>query len=167
MAESKQEQIIAGLVTLFDAITSDSGATYWYTPNVVRLPGISTNILKPENVGESDSILAIIPVDTRGNEESTHEVTKTTQVDLVLLRLWEPSAEVPFDTPDPDRMKLQHRLLQDAEKAVLADVRLGGLVDNLYMDWFVDQTAENTYVPKWAAVFVRMTILYHHDKATP
>lgn len=167
MAESKQEQIIAGLVTLFDAIASDAGTTYWYTPNVTRLPGIQPNILKPGKASGSESILAIIPVDTRGNEESTHEVTKTTQVDLALLKLWAPSAEVPFNTPSPDRMKLQHRLLQDAEKAVLADVRLGGLVDNLYMDWFVDQTAENTYVPGWAVAFVRMTILYHHDKASP
>jgi hypothetical protein len=166
MAESVHEQIVAALVTLLDGITSDGGTTYWYTPNVARVPGMTPDLLMPEKASGSQSICAVIPEDEDVEEESTHEITKWARYNLALLKLWNPSVERPFVTPDPDRLKTQNRLAQDAEKAIYADLTLGGLCSNCKVV-MVDRASERTFVEGWACVFVRLLILYSHDKATP
>jgi hypothetical protein len=168
VAESKHEQIVAALVTLLDGITSDAGTTYWYTPNVTRVAGVTPDLLMPEKASGTASICAVIAPGRVGEEESTHESTERARVQLVLLKLWNPSIERPFVTPDPDRLKLQNRLVQDVQKKLNTDLTLGGLVDNLTEgEWQIDTSAENTFVEGWACVFLEHTILYSYDKATP
>jgi hypothetical protein len=169
MAESKAEQIVAAIVTRLEGIAEDNGVTYWLTPDrVLRAPGFTRDCLDSSLA----TIYTAVPVDDQVIEHTSGEVQRELVLAIALATKYTPSSESPLNPPDPDRWKLQNRMVQDVLKRLLDDSTVpfnwfGAIgVENLEV-LLIDMTAENTYEIGWAIVLLRIVVKYAHPAGEP
>lgn len=161
--ESIHEQIVVALRTLLAGIVSDAGVTYWYTPDLVERAADFYEACLNEGL---TTIYCLSPDDEDDSfRDSARSVKSVMKVDLVVAtRFLGP--ENPLDQPDPDRWKLQSRLIHDAKKKIRSDYRLGGLC--LWMEIpTTDRSAERTYKEGWAIARMRIHIHYQYADTVP
>lgn len=165
MAESVAEQIAAALKTTLAAITSDAGATYWYTPtSVLRVAFFPTNWVLAPDPG------AVVYVLSPGGEEVSEETTSqgcASEHEFVLqvAKLLDAATENPYLEGTPTRWTVVNRLVRDALRCLFVDVTLAGLVRNISVSSVsVDR---EQYDPRWAMAQLRFTVSYSFPGSTP
>lgn len=162
MAESIHEQLVAALKTLLEGIVGDGGVTYWRTPKVLRAADFYAGCLD-----ESQETIYCLSPDSEDDvfRDSGREIKSVAMVDLALAARFA-AAENPLEQPDPDRWKLQNRLVHDAKKKIRSDYRLGGLC--LWIEIpTTDRSAERTFYAGWAIAFLRLHIFYRYADTVP
>lgn len=163
MAESIHEQIVVALKTLFEGIVGDGGATYWYTPTrVVRAAAFQGGLLDDS----LSTIYCLSPADEDDEfRDSNREIKSIMRVDLAVATRYT-DMENPLDPPDPDRWKVQNRIIRDAKKRIRSDYRLGGLC--LWIEIpTTERGAEQTFEEGWALAFLRLLIFYRYADTAP
>jgi len=165
MAESIHEQVVAAIKTSLAAIVADGGSTYWYTPSaVVRYGGFSMECLSET---KGSTIIVLIP----GEEERVPFAMggrwqARCMLDIAAATQFAPVTEDPFNPPSPDRWQVQNRLARDIEKKLLAGATVGGLAIDTEVQ-VVDRDPEDTYVERWAVVFLRVLVIYEYTETAP
>ena len=168
MAESRHTQIAAALKARFEAVTGDSGATYWYTPaKVVRIQA-NDRMLADPSVG---MVYAIHAGEERHREESTGDATAggimaaEAEFFVLLLRPTAAADDNPFGADASTKAIEQDRMVRDFLRALFLDVTLGSLASNIAAgSLIVDRDLE---VEGWAAAEARFTVLYSYPARTP
>lgn len=163
MSESIHEQIVVALQTLFGGIVGDGGAAYWYTPTrVVRAAAFHSGLLDDS----LSTIYCLSPADEDDEfRDSNREVKTIMRVDLALATRFT-EMENPLEPTDPDRWKVQNRLIRDAKKRIRSDYRLGGLC--LWIEIpTTERGAEQTFEEGWALAFLRLLIFYRYADTAP
>ena len=153
MAEPWEEQVIEAIVATLQSIEGGDGHSvgadgYWYKPDVVeRTDAIDALGVLNEKY---TTIYALAPFQVTSVESTTRGVEKVITIDFLLARKHLTSDEV-FRAQLPRRWTVQNRLWHDFERKILADVQLGGLVENVNFSEAVF-AAESTYMAGWAIV---------------
>ncbi len=170
MAESLHEQIGAALVAAFQAIVSDAGATYWYTPTkVVRVSFFADDFaLNPAY----DVIYILSAAPEEFTEEGTGDAvaggTVGSEAEFVLqvARRHEVATEDPYQETAPIRATIVNRLIRDAVRCLLfGNVTLGNLAVNVAAPSIsIDR---EQYAERWAMAQLRFTVSYSFRAATP
>jgi hypothetical protein len=169
MAESKAEQIAEAIKTRLEGIAEDGGVTYWFSPDLVlRAPGFTRDCLDSSR----STIYTLVPIDEQVIEQTSGEIQRELVIAIALATKFSPASENPLNPPDPDRWKLQNRMVQDVLKRLLDDSTppfswFGSIgVENLEV-LLIDMTAENTYELGWAIVLLRIVVKYAHLVGEP
>lgn len=164
MSESIHEQIAAALETSLAAIVGDRGATYWYTPTVVKRVTFF-----PEEQ-DLDPTCDVIYLLRPGDEDIVEEETSAgcrgqMELFLVVAKLYKVPTENPFKEEAPTRWTVVNRLVRDAVRCLLSDVTVGGLVINvLTTSLSVDR---DRYLPTWAIAELRFVVEYPFLASAP
>lgn len=163
MAESIHEQAMVAIKATVEAITADSGATYWYKPDVVERAATVEDMRLLND--RFDTIYILAPDEEVPPEVPGKEVDERYTFDFLLARKHLNSDE-PYSQDAPIRWTIQTRLSRDFKKALWADITLGGIVDNVNITR-VSFRSEETHVEKWAVVIGQAEIVSLHSAATP
>ena len=162
MPLSIYKQIVDTIVTRLQGIVGDGGATFWYTPNAVyAVSWISELALKADK-----QVLYLLVPDDLENEELTFTTTLgRARLDLAACRRYERPGDDPASSQET-RWNVQSKLEQDAKKRLRTALTVGGL--ELHTEIPIsDFSAENTYDPGWAVVFMHLEIQFTHTDGTP
>ena len=160
---------MAAIQTSLAAIVADGGATYWYTPTVVRTLWFSDeegdlNLLQEEIGGP---IYAIRPGDEIHNEGATGGMYVEADV-FVLVATPFTDPETPFVPAVPSRWTVVNRMVRDVLRKLLVDVRLisvGGAVDNIFAaPVIVDR---DRFVEGWAIAEIQLQVSYRYLGGVP
>lgn len=151
-------------MTTLDAIEGDDGATYWFTPDhVERVPDVTDLTLLNERF---NTMYFIAPGDERNVEQPMLQFEKEVEIDLLLVQQHHQTIEPFVAKVDPIMWTIQNRMMQDVEKALLADTSFGGLVTNAEIP-IRQRGAEDTWSLGWAVVFAQIMVNYTHDYDAP
>lgn len=168
MAESKHSQIAAALKARFEAIVADGGGTYWYTPDRVARVQAYDRLLADKSLG---TVYAIRPGQEQHAEESTGDSSTggimAAEAEFFVLLL-QPTAAVdnnPFGQDASTRSIEQDRVIRDFLRALLLDVTLDGLVENLIQDSLI--VDRDVGVEGWAVAEARFVVRYSYPARTP
>jgi hypothetical protein len=171
VAESLNEQIAVALQAKLASIVGDGGASYWYTPTVIRTPGVSAALLDLDvATTAAPAIYAVIPDEEEHLEEASGLMQAYMKIYLFLAVRFQPDKELPFDQSAPIRWTVQNRMVRDVLKKLLTDLTLGGLVLNLFGgpgDRVLIDRSARTYEDGWAIVFVHFRIFYGYQFGAP
>src|SRR5262249_13042583 len=148
-------------------IAGDGGATYWYTPTVIRTPGASAALLDVDVAAVNPAIYAVIPDEEEHVEEATQMMQAFMKIYVFLAVRFQPASELPFTQSAPIRWTVQNRAVRDVLKKLLTDVTLGGLVLNLFGDRVLVDRSARTYEDGWALVFMYFRVLYSYPFGAP
>jgi hypothetical protein len=165
MAESVAEQIAAALRTLLAGITSDAGATYWYTPtSVLRVAFFPPSWALTPTPG------AVVYVLSPGSEDVSEETTSrgcASEHEFVLqvAKLLDAATENPYLETTPTRWTVVNRLVRDVLRCLFVDVTLSGLVRNISVS--AVSVDREQYDPRWAMAQLRFTVSYSFPGETP
>jgi len=126
VAESQHEQISAAIKTRLDTITSDSGTTYWYTPDrVVRCLDFAGNWLD-----SSYTLLHFLKPEPYTVAESStgRRVKGEAAFSLLIARKDERATLNPFDDESESAIgaTVIARCINDAVRVLLLEPTLGG-----------------------------------------
>ena len=153
MAEPWEEQVAEAIVTNLRSIVGGDGQSvgadgYWHKPDIVE----RTRAIEDKRVLDEryNTIYALAPVSMTSEESTTREVGKVITIDFLLARKHK-HPDDPYHAQAPIPWTVQNRLWHDLERKILADVTLGGLVENVNFGEVVF-AAESTYVAGWAIV---------------
>jgi hypothetical protein len=165
VAAPKATQVREALKTLLQGVTFQ-GISASAPDYVVNLPAAEQGygvMLDPSlNMGAVIGIAPDLSTDTR--------VTFSTMgvempVDVVVACKFEAPDLDPFHPPNPSRWDVQDELERAVKDRIRSDLKLGGLaLDMTIPD--TDKGNENTYVEKWAVVFLRVMVSFHHEETT-
>ncbi len=166
MPESQARQIIDQIKTELEAISGDSGTTYWYTPDkVVRVDsfdmrqnfrdGYGDYIYLIRNTPDEDDNPSMAAYDEEGND-----------LDIWILMM----ARNTLGDPDPFtattlRGDIRERMIQDVRKALETDNTRGGLAIDTsqyhIMRDFEDEPSE------WIVAEISCLVTYTHTAGDP
>lgn len=162
MAESIIEQAAQQLRTDLAAIVSDSGITYWYTPDKVWL----VTFFEDRFLDTSrDHIIMIRPGDELHEEQTSQRVRATQEFYILIAKRHTPSTELPETADTPTRWTVINRCVRDVMRALWADPQLNGLVENLAVEPVVVDRAR--LVEGWALAEIRLVAAYSYTKGAP
>lgn len=165
--ESIHQQIAEELKSGAQDIRTDGGVAYHYTPSLVDSIAFYPETLDPS--------LEVVWLFRPGEEEHTEDesgggpsdigMSATAEFFLVVAHRYEASSEEPGHQPEPSRATVVDRLVRDALRYLLADIRLGGLVENIVNgSLFVNR---NWWDPAWAVAELRFVVLYSYRSGAP
>jgi len=159
--DSYYHAAVAALVTALDAIeaedTGDNLDNYTVQACVVQADFFDDSPQTTKVVAGSQSLVIVIPDEEEAVERVSKGVVKVAHVDVAALTPFKPSSERPWAQPSLTRATIQDRLVLDVERAVYADVTLGGTVENCEII-LRDRSADRTYIEGWACVFMRVRL---------
>lgn len=163
MPEAIPDQVADAIVTQLQAIVGDLGATYWYTPGLVR----RAHVVSDQVLQASLETIYVLTPDRKTEERKAFgtgsvPIEATQFLTLTLLGRFQTSNEL---NADPSRWTIQERMKRDITKKLLEDPTLGGLTFALDLTDSIEEP-EN-YVDGWAVVFQRLEARYVYDQATP
>jgi hypothetical protein len=167
MAESVHEQVAAAVQASLAAIVSDNGATYWYTPTVVRTLWFVEEDLLKASVGTP--IYAIRPGDETHTEESAQRTDGLMDL-YVLVASPFTESETPFApaASGVTRWTMVNRMVRDVLRKLLTDVQLlsaGGAVTNIFGGPVI--VDRDRYVDGWAIAELHFPVSYRYLNGTP
>jgi hypothetical protein len=158
VAESLHDQIGAALEAALRGIAA--GATYHYTPDAVLGIEWYDGLL---NSGLRTIYAVRITGDETHAEESSNEgMRAVAEVFILLLQKYEATLD-PFDQPVLTRRRVVDRMVQDAITALLQDVQLGGLVENVFGEPAIVERERWTELAGWAVAEIRLGIAYTYS----
>lgn len=166
MPESKAELIVDTLRDTLAEIVGDNGATYWYTPTVVRHYDFDETCLDPS----LDTIYVLVPDAEEKREGSTCEIEADQRVSIAACHRFEPATERPFDADEPIRWTIQNRMVRDIEQKLRGGAGpttpfLGGLVEGLEVERVA--RGPETFSEKWAIAFLSVVASYSYRFNAP
>lgn len=166
--EPYHERIAEAIRTRLAGITA--GASYWYTPSKV----LRTVVFDEGDLDVShDLVILIAPGDEThreagtGDASSGGEMAVEAEIRLLAAKRYNPATENPYQEQAPTRWTIGNRLVRDVLKALLSDVTLGGLAQNIHAkgDGIVADRAR--FIAGWALVELRLVVLYRYLAANP
>jgi len=167
--EPSTETITQALVAALAGIVGDGGASYWYTPGAARVVSIGAACLDDTFADPTTgraTIYALEPGAIRTTNETTGSIDAVMEFDLLIASQIE-QTDHPMRAPQGDsRNTVQNRLAADAERAIYADVTLGGICDFIEIP-YIERSAGEVYVEGWAAVLMRLVVTFSYWKDTP
>jgi hypothetical protein len=164
-ADSRAEQIMVALEEKLKSIAPGTPDGFHYRPDVV-LP-VDEPLLEHFDPKRAGRVLYLLFFgdDERDAARTTGTVDKEMEVGIVAARRADVDrkSDDPYVGEIPRARTVRNRLIQDIEKALRADVTLGGLC------WEIDLAHRNRqyYVQGWDAVHVPFTVKYIHPRRTP
>lgn len=154
--DSVYQQIVDGLVSRCEGMEAASG--FWYPPQqVLQASWLSEAVLD----NPKDSLYIFVP-DVEEEEDLTfggggNGYTKALmRLDLVACRRYRAAKEDPRNNV---RWRDQNRLAQDAKNRLRGDYTVSGLALHTKIP-VIDRSAEETWHPTWAVVFLRLELEY-------
>lgn len=168
MAESIHNQIAEALKTRLEAIVADEGVSYWYTPKRVVRCMAYDRLLADKSVG---SVYAIRAGQEQHAEKSTGSAATGGMMQaeaeffLELLRETKAASDNPFGADESTKAIEQDRMVRDVLRALLLDVTLGGLAENIVATSLI--VGRDVEIPGWAVAEVRFVVAYTYAARTP
>jgi hypothetical protein len=161
---SRHSQMMTRLKALLEAIASDGGTTYWYTPQaVIEFPSFTAECL---NAGDRDVIYCLSPGKTDIDPFTYTRTLAVAEVRLAMAKRVPTGTENPYSPWPTPRIEEQHRLIEDATAAINSDWDLGANV--LRVDIVEeDRSAEETYYDGWAVARLGLRVQYEYDDDEP
>ena len=174
MAEPRSEQILEALKAQLQAILSDGGTTYWYTPTAVVRGDFDDDVLDASLGTEATpAVVYLLSLDDELDEDETFQATRCEMhVDLLVARRFTPANENPHlvevaaaTDPAMRRQTVQNRLAADAKRALRGNFKLTSLAapEGLSLHIRIPLTekgAQDTFTPGWAIAFLRLEVLF-------
>jgi hypothetical protein len=159
MSEPRDELVVQAVVARLAAIVGDLGATYWYTPTVRR-------VIEPTEADLDASLPAIyfLAPGDQADEEAGSGGVAAARAELFLTLCVRLPGEGHKDEQQT-RWVTANRAVGDVKRALLADVTLGGLVDNVFFGSV--RIDRSFFVERWAWAEMRFTLAYDYTRAAP
>lgn len=163
MADPAAKQVRDALVTLLEGVTFQ-GLAGITSPTVVTQPAFHDGVLDASL--NSGSVICLSPDVSEDSMAAMGRIRVEQPIELaVAARFTGAGEDNPFDPPTPDRWTVQDELERGVKDKLRGDRLLGGLlVDMVIPD--TDKSAENTFLPGWAAVIMTVFVVFDHDHGT-
>jgi hypothetical protein len=126
--ESKVEQIVAAIKTDLEAITGDSGVTYWYTPGkVIRVDYTESRVSFKSGYGNPIYMVSDTgPDDPDGESAATGEIGRSFGVYVLCAYQDDRGERDPYEATTLSGT-IRNRMLKDVVKKLELDRMLSGL----------------------------------------
>ncbi len=166
MAESKVEQILAAIKTSLEAITGDSGTTYWYTPGKVNRVDYTESRVQFKT-GHGNPIYMVSDTGNDGTSPvpaGFGETGRAFSVFVLCAYRDDRGERDPYEAATLASGTIRNRMIKDVTKKIELDRTLGGLVmDTEYLD-----VKRDFVEPKeWILGDVFFEVTYHHNIGDP
>lgn len=129
MAESKVEQILAAVKTDLEAITGDSGTTYWYTPGkVIRVDYTESRVQFKTGYGNPIYMVSDTGDDSPSPVAAAFGETGRSLGVFVLTAYQDTRGDRDAYTASVLSGTIRNRMIKDVVKKIELDRMLGGLI---------------------------------------
>ncbi len=163
MPESIVEQILANVKTQLEAIVSDRGANWWYTPDAVaRVDRWDTKYL---DMAKGEVIYLVRNTGDERPADQDHWGSRSRELDVfVLVAKRDDRADVnPYIAKAPLSGTIRNRMIRDVEKKLYTDITRGGVA----LSTDVREPNRDQAAAGWVVAEIPVTVTFVHTKAAP
>ena len=164
-AEPVEEQVVAAVVTILDAI--QSGSSYWYTPTVIRVDHYENKNLFVDSKSPiymvRDTSESVLSAEQREFGKEARVLTL-----FILLAYFDNRADPsPYTTGTPLPGTIRHRMMRDVAKALYASPKLG--LGAVVVDIDVGDPTKDFEegIGGWLLAEVPLVVTYQHSYDEP
>jgi hypothetical protein len=167
VSDPRPELIADAIVSRLAAIVGDDGATYHFTPGLVRRAHVIVEGMLDSTV---DPLYFVTP-DRKEESRRTSLgvggiIRGRAYLTVSLFKRHVPATERPHLAEAPTRWTLEERMQADVRKALREDPHLGGVSSSLELVESEDGNAD-TEIAGWAMTFMRVIATYHYRHEIP